>query len=215
MKLTKWEHACMILEIAGERLVIDPGSLTSPVEGVSAVHAIVITHEHADHWTPQQLTRIIDRNPQVRILGTEATAAAVLAAGIATPVEVVHAGDELVIGPFGLRFVGGAHAIIHSSIPQIHNVGVLVNDQFYYPGDSFALPGVPVQVLAAPARAPWMKMSETMDFILAVRPQLVIQAHEMVNSQYGNDLMTARMQWCAEQVGGSHQWLQPGDSIDI
>ncbi|HLP23368.1 MAG TPA: MBL fold metallo-hydrolase [Microbacteriaceae bacterium] len=215
MRLTKWEHACMVLEIANERLVIDPGSLTSPVDGMENVKTVVITHEHADHWTPQQLARIIDTNPDVRILGTEATAAAALHADIATPVEVVHAGDRVVIGPFGLEFVGGEHAIIHSSIPRIHNVGVLVNEQFYYPGDSFALPGKQIDVLAAPASAPWMKMSETMDFILEVKPRLVVQAHEMVNSQYGNDLMTARMQWSAEQVGGEHRWLQPGDSIDI
>lgn len=205
----------MVLELGGERLVIDPGSLTSPVEGLANVRAVVITHEHADHWTPEQLSRIVKSNPNVRILGTEATASAALHADVATPIEIVHAGDEVEVGPFSLRFVGGEHAEIHSSIPRIHNVGVLVNGRFYYPGDSFAEPDVPVAVLAAPASAPWMKMSETMDFILRVRPELVVQAHEGVNSQYGNDLMTARMQWCAEQVGGRHVWLQPGETIGL
>jgi hypothetical protein len=39
-----------------------------------------------------------------------------------------------------MTFHGGRHSVIHSSIPVIDNVGVLVNDAFYYPGDSYAVP---------------------------------------------------------------------------
>ncbi|MFM6974303.1 MAG: MBL fold metallo-hydrolase [Agromyces sp.] len=215
MKLTKWEHACMVCEVETERLVIDPGAFTSPLEGLTNVRGIVITHEHWDHWTPEQLGRIVALNPNVRVFGTAATADAAREKGVEVPIDVVHAGDSIELGPFRLRFFGGRHAIIHSSIPQIDNVGVMVNDTLYYPGDSFALPGVEVPVLAAPASAPWMKSAETMDFILEVKPRIVIQAHEMVNSQLGNDMMTARMTWCAEQVSGSHRWLAPGESIDL
>ncbi|WP_343861781.1 MBL fold metallo-hydrolase, partial [Frigoribacterium faeni] len=56
MRLTKLEHACLIIEKDGRRLVVDPGSFTSPLMDLQDVDAIVITHEHADHWTPDQLT---------------------------------------------------------------------------------------------------------------------------------------------------------------
>ncbi|MGO7984029.1 hypothetical protein ACC691_40010, partial [Rhizobium johnstonii] len=75
-------------------------------------------------------------------------------------IETVSAGDEVTVGAFTLRFFGGRHAVIHSSIPIVDNVGVLVNDTLYYAGDSFTIPdGVDVQVLAAPAGAPWMKLA--------------------------------------------------------
>ncbi|MFP3381565.1 hypothetical protein SB767_35190, partial [Bacillus sp. SIMBA_069] len=76
-------------------------------------------------------------------------------------ITVVHPGDSVEAGPFSLRFFGGRHAVIHESIPVVDNVGVLVNDTLYYAGDSFSIPeGVEVDVLAAPAGAPWMKIAE-------------------------------------------------------
>ena len=96
MKLTKYEHACLILEKAGSTLVIDPGSFTMPLADLDNVVGIVITHEHADHWTPEQLARLLDRNPEARILGP----AGVAAAATEATVEVVAAGDEVEVGPF-------------------------------------------------------------------------------------------------------------------
>ena len=69
MKLTKFEHSCLVLDKNGSTLIIDPGSFTMPLTDIMGVVAVVITHEHADHWTPEQLTRILDRNPGARILG--------------------------------------------------------------------------------------------------------------------------------------------------
>jgi probable F420-dependent oxidoreductase len=74
------------------------------------------------------------------------------------------------VGDFTLRFFGGTHAVIHSSIPTIENVGVLVNEELYYPGDSYAVPeGIEVDTLAAPLGAPWLKIGEAMDYVLAVK----------------------------------------------
>lgn len=203
----------MVFERDDARLVLDPGSFTSPLEDLHSVVAIVLTHEHADHWTPEHLNRILALNPEARIFGTPATVAA--AASAELTVTPVAAGDEVTVGPFQLKFVGGQHAIIHSSIPQIDNVGVIIKGVFYYPGDSFFVPEGHIDVLAAPASAPWMKTSETMDFILAIAPKRCVQSHEMVNSQIGNDMANARMTWATEQGGGSFSWLAPGESFQL
>lgn len=205
----------MVFEMDGARLVLDPGSFTSPVDGLTDVVAVVITHEHADHWTPEQLARIIALNPDVRLFGTAATVEQAREQGVSTPIEPVAPGDVVTVGPFTLRFVGGRHAIIHSSIPQIDNVGVFINDTLYYPGDSFFVPDFTVPVLAAPASAPWMKTAETMDFILEIAPKRCLQSHEMVNSQIGNGMAKARMTWATEQGGGTFTWLEPGDSLEL
>lgn len=205
----------MVFEMDGARLVLDPGSFTSPVDGLTDVVAVVITHEHADHWTPEQLARIIALNPEGRLFGTEATVEQAREQGVTRPIEPVVPGDVVTVGPFTLRFVGGRHAIIHSSIPQIDNVGVFINDTLYYPGDSFFVPDFTVPVLAAPASAPWMKTAETMDFILEIAPKRCVQSHEMVNSQIGNGMAKARMTWATEQGGGTFTWLEPGDSLEL
>lgn len=212
MRLTKFEHAGLLLEQDGRKLYIDPGSFTSPLTDTANTVAIVITHEHADHWTPEQLGRVLDLSTDAVIYGPEGVAAA---AGD-FDVQVVHPGDSVEAGPFSLRFFGGRHAVIHESIPVVDNVGVLVNDTLYYAGDSFFIPeDVEVDVLAAPAGAPWMKVAETMDYVLAVKPKRAFPVHEMVLSRAGKDLSNSRLQWATEQNGGTFYPLEPGDSLDL
>ena len=216
MKLTKLEHAALILELSGKKLYIDPGSFTTALTGTAGAVAVVITHEHADHWTPEQLGRIVEMNSDLRIFAPAGVARAIAAFNAALEVTTVQAGDEIEVAPFRLRFFGATHAIIHESIPVIDNVGVLVNDEFYYAGDAFTFPeGVTVGTLAVPAAAPWMKISEAMDYVLAVQPKRSFTTHEMLLSRAGKDLSNARIQGVTEQGGGEFFALEPGDSLDL
>lgn len=211
MRVTKFEHATVTLVEAGKTLVIDPGSYTAPLGTLENVVAIVITHEHPDHWTPDHLDRILQTFPGIPIFGPEGVAKA--AAGY--DISVVHAGDTETVEPFHLEFFGGRHAVIHESIPVIDNVGVLVNGDFYYPGDSFAVPeGRSVALLAAPVGAPWLKIGEAMDFMLAVAPRRAFGTHDMTLSVVGRDSGRARLRWAVEQHGGELLLLDPGDSTD-
>ena len=212
MQVKKYEHSELVIELAGEHLIIDPGSFSMPLGDIGDVVAVVITHEHPDHWTPEQLNRIIAMNPGVPIFGPAGVAAA--AGDIA--VTVVAAGDTVEAGPFTLRFFGENHAVIHSSIPVIDNVGVLVNDEVFYPGDAFTIPdGIEVQTLAVPAGAPWLKIGEVMDYVLAVKPRRSFPTHEMTLSKAGKTMTGERIKWATEQGGGEYFALEPGDSLDI
>ncbi|GAA2990713.1 L-ascorbate metabolism protein UlaG (beta-lactamase superfamily) [Microbacterium terrae] len=211
MRVTKFEHAALTLVEADRTLVIDPGNFTSPL-GLERVVAVVITHEHPDHWTPAHLTRILSAFPDTPIFAPEGVARA--ASDFA--ITVVHPGDRVEADPFTLEFFGGRHAVIHESIPVIDNVGVLVNDEFYYPGDSYAVPaGKPVQLLAAPVGAPWLKIGEAMDFVLAVAPRRAFGTHDMTLSVIGRDMGRSRLTWAVEQGGGEFVVLDPGDGTDL
>jgi L-ascorbate metabolism protein UlaG (beta-lactamase superfamily) len=212
MKLTKREHACQVIEKTDGTLIIDPGSFTLPLDDITGVVAIVITHEHADHWSTEHLERIRQKNPDARILGP----AGVAAAATDHPIEVVAPGDTVEVGPFTLRFFGGKHALIHQSIPIVDNVGVLVDDQLYYAGDSYAIPeGVTVEVLAAPLGAPWLKVGEAMDYVVAIGARRVYPVHDMTLSTIGKNMSHTRLEWAAAQGGGEYSPLEPGDSLDL
>lgn len=212
MRLTKLEHAALVVEDSGDKLYIDPGKFTTPITESAGAVAVVITHEHDDHWAPEQLDRIIDMNPEVRLFGP----AGVAAAAADHPVEVVAPGDGIEVGPFRLRFFGGKHALIHRSIPVIDNLGVLVDEALYYGGDSFAVPeGVAVDVLAVPAGAPWLKLSDAMDYVEAVAPRRAFPTHEMLLSRAGKALANTRLAWATEQHGGEFLPLEPGDTLDF
>jgi L-ascorbate metabolism protein UlaG (beta-lactamase superfamily) len=212
MRVTKFEHATLTLVKAGKTIVIDPGSFTAPLGDISEVVAVVITHEHPDHWTADHLDRLLDKFPATPILGP----AGVARAAEGYDVTVVHPGDTVEIDPFRLEFFGGRHAVIHESIPVVDNVGVMVDDSFYYPGDSYAVPeGRSVQLLAAPVGAPWLKIGEAMDFVLGVAPRRAFGIHDMTLSVVGKDMARARLRWAVEQGSGEFVVLDPGDSTDL
>lgn len=211
MRITKYEHATLLLTVGDDALVIDPGSFLAHPE-LPGITAIVITHEHADHWTSEQVRRILDKNPDARVLGPQGVATAV---GDDFAVEVVAPGDTVEVGEFKLEFFGGRHAEIHSSLPIIDNVGVMVNDELYYAGDSYAAPGVPVGTLAAPVGAPWLKIGEAIDYVLEVAPKRAFYVHDMTLSVAGKQMGAARLAWATEQGGGTFTELQPGETLDV
>ncbi|MFJ4045056.1 MBL fold metallo-hydrolase [Microbacterium sp. NPDC089987] len=212
MRITKYEHAALRIDEGGETLLIDPGSFTMPLDDLGAVVAVVITHEHPDHWTAAHLDRILRAAPGIPIFST----AGVAAAASDYDITVVAPGDAVTVGAFSLRFFGGEHAVIHESMPEIENLGVLVNDELYYPGDSYAVPnGVDVSTLAAPLGAPWLKIGEAMDFVLAVAPRRCFGTHDMTLSTIGRTMHRQRLQWATEQGGGKFFELDPAESLDV
>jgi len=211
MRLTKYEHAALLLENSGRKLFVDPGSFTTPLTETANTAAVVITHEHPDHWTPEQLNRIVGMNPGVPIFAP----AGVAAAAEEFEISVVNAGDAVEVDGFTLRFFGGTHAVIHSSIPVIDNVGVMVDDILYYPGDAFTVPSAPVAVLAVPSGAPWLKIGDVMDYVEAVAPKRSFPVHEMVLSTIGKDMHNGRIKTATALGGGEFFVLAPGESIDL
>lgn len=201
----------MVIEKGGSLMVIDPGGYTMPLTDLDGVVAIVITHEHADHWTADQLERLLDRNKDARIFGP----AGVVAAVTGFTVEKVKDGDEVEVDPFSLRFFGEKHAVIHESIPVVDNVGVLVDDTFYYGGDSYTVPGVDVGTLAVPIGAPWLKIGDAMDYVLAVKPRHSVPVHEAVLSQIGKAMAHGRIEGMTVQGGGEFHLLEPGESLEL
>lgn len=211
MRLTRHEHACTVIEHEGERLVIDPGDHTTTLTDLAGVVAVVITHEHADHWSDPQLRALRETNPGMRILGPDGVAIA----ATNHPVERVQHGDVAEIGGFRLEFFGHTHAFIHETIPVIDNVGVLVNGRFYYGGDAYTVPGVPVAVLAAPVGAPWLKIGEAIDYVLAIAPERAIGVHDGPLSDWGLQMHRGRLAWATEQGGGEFIPLDAGGTIEL
>jgi L-ascorbate metabolism protein UlaG (beta-lactamase superfamily) len=184
MKLTKYEHACFTVEKDEQILVVDPGVFSTDFMPPENVVGIVITHEHADHYDHEMIAEIIDKNPDALIIGHKAITTKIEA----FPIKSVSAGETMTVGPFELQFFGGQHALIHESIPRVANLGILIDELLYYPGDSFTLPEMPVDVLAIPASAPWLKIGEAIDFLTAIHPRLAFPTHDAILSSNGKQI---------------------------
>ncbi|PYY65452.1 MBL fold metallo-hydrolase [Curtobacterium sp. MCPF17_003] len=211
MEVTKLEHACQVIAESDARLVLDPGNFTRPVDATGVV-AVVVTHEHPDHVTPEQVRRILDANPGAVVIGPEGVRAAL--AEVDITVDVVTDGDHRTVGPFALTFHGTRHQLIHASVPIVDNTGVLVNGRLFHPGDSYTDPGVPVEVLAAPVGAPWLKVAEMMDYVAAIAPSRAYPIHEATLSEVGFGMHTGRLREAVEPAG-SLVVLRPGESLTL
>lgn len=203
MKLTKYEHACFTVEKDGKLLVVDPGVFTHDLGSPTGVVAIVITHEHPDHFDIEKLRRIITQNPDAVIVAH----ASITAQVAELPTRSVTTGERISVGPFGLEFFGGQHAVIHTSFPTIANLGVMIDDKLYYPGDSFALPDKPVGTLLLPVSAPWLKVSEVLDFVSTIQAHRIIPTHDAILSDTGKALLDRIVSTHGATTGSMYQRL--------
>ena len=210
MKLTKYEHACFSLEKDEQILVIDPGAFTKDFTVTDNISGIIITHAHPDHFDPDTLASILDKNPDSLLISTEEVVQKM--PGHAS--KVAHPGEAIKVGPFELAFFGEKHAIIHDTLPIIDNFGVLINESVYFPGDSFTLPDRPVDTLALPVGAPWLKISEAMDFFTAVKPRFAFPTHDAIFSDIGKNLVDGRMKSVAEGLDTEFRRID-GQTIDV
>lgn len=202
MNMTKFEHACFVATKNGQSVVVDPGVLSPDFKAPENVVAIVVTHLHPDHWDAEHLRTMSG----VPIYAPEDTTKAMHESGI--DATTVKPGDTISAGDFRLTFTGGKHVPIHPDAPVCQNVGVLIDDgEIYYPGDSFAEPGMPVNILAIPIAAPWMKTSEAMDFLTAVKPKRAFPTHDAVLSEDGRQFTDSWIARAAEAAGTSYERL--------
>ena len=98
---------------------------------------------------------------------------------------LVQHGGTAQVGSILLEGFGTDHATIHSSFPLMSNTGFFVQGRLWYPGDAFFNPGKKPEILALPVSAPWMKLSEAIDYALTLKPDHVFPVHDFILSDAG------------------------------
>lgn len=177
--VTKLVHACLLVEVDGARILIDPGVFTwnderfdlSMVEGLDR---ILITHEHADHVNFDLVAALLERSNDAQI-ETTASLQALLAEHnvssttsetpqFAAPHERVPAG------------------------PGPENTGFHVEGVLSHPGDSHSFVET-MPILAMPFAAPWGSLVGGVDRTRLVQPKYVIPIHDWILNEGGRDFM--------------------------
>ncbi len=211
MKITKFEHAFLQIELSAQQLLIDPGIYSPTLPKLENVVGVVLTHLHDDHSYLPHVAAIKQQFPNVRIFGPADVA---IKLG-EIDCEVVMHGSRIEVGEFSLDFFGDLHQEIHRSIPLVQNVGVLVNSKLYYPGDSYTQCEYSFELLACPSAAPWMKISDLIDYLEAVKPQRAFATHNAILSEHGHVLQNNRIREIVTKHGGEFSYLQVGESLAI
>lgn len=245
MKIRHLVHSCLLVEMAGRRLLVDPGSFsTEAVRALGAdvlagIDAVLITHQHPDHVAPELLGEVLAAAPEAVVIAEPETAGMLLGAGgdssadddgpAVSPDRLL----ELAAGsshefpaaeghaPLRVTAVGGRHAIIHPDIPRVGNTGLVISagdgPRLGITGDSLE----PVQefhgidALAFAVVAPWSKMAETIEFLRAVRPRLALPVHDGVASEQGRAIYMRQSTQLAPEGTEVRDWPQPDRVVEV
>ena len=124
-------------------------------------------------------------------------------------------GFEELKGLTALLVAGRHHAVIHPDIPVVPNVGYLVGGRLFHPGDAFTVPGRPIEVLAVPAGAPWLKVSEPIDYLRQVRPRVAVPVHEQVLSAAGKSIHYRQLEQLGAGDGTTLRVLDDGAPLEL
>ncbi|MFJ9151971.1 MBL fold metallo-hydrolase [Streptomyces sp. NPDC102270] len=211
MKLTKMSHACVRLEKDGQTLVLDPGAFSEEDAALGA-DAILVTHEHLDHFSEERLRVALDANPAAEIWTLKSVAEKI---GTAFPgrVHTVGHGDTFTAAGFDVQVHGELHAVIHPDIPRITNVGYLIDGgAVFHPGDALTVPDHAVETLMLPVMAPWSKISEVIDYVREVRPQRAYDIHDALLTDLARPVYDSQI---GALGGAEHLRLKPGESTAL
>lgn len=176
MRITKFGHSCLLVEENKARILIDPGSYSTLQNDAKNVDAILITHEHSDHFSLDSLKKVLANNPKARIFTNPSVGKKLVEANIFF--DILGNGQGITVNDVLIEGMGEKHAFIYHTLPICENVGYLIANRFLCPGDTFELPNRPIEILACPIAAPWAKLAETLDYGKAIKPKIIFPVHD-------------------------------------
>lgn len=214
LRLTKQGHSSVRLERDGRALVIDPGGFSED-DAAQGATALLVTHEHPDHFDEGRLRAALEADRSVE-LWTLRSVATQLAPAFPGRVHTVGHGDTFEAAGFRVAVHGELHAVIHPDIPRVTNVGYLIDESVFHPGDALTVPDAPVETLLLPLQAPWSKFSEIVDYVRELAPRRAYDIHDGLLADNAFPIYERMLGPTGPGLGGAdHARLLPGESTTL
>lgn len=176
MKVTKFGHACLLIEEGDTRILTDPGNYSTTQNSVRSVDAILVTHEHPDHLDVPSLKAVLAQSPDAVVFTNRGAGKVLAGEGIAY--ELLEHGQRRILKGVPIEGHGERHAAIYPTIAPVVNTGYFIAERFFYPGDALYQPERAVEILALPVAGPWLKLAEAIDYAQAVKPKTCFPVHD-------------------------------------
>lgn len=215
MHIKKLSHCCLVIDVPTKdgkqaRIVMDPGSYSiEQHDKIAHADVILITHEHQDHFHLESLKAMVKRSKDAVVIANDSVGEILEKEGV--PHRVMKHGNAVDVKGVHIEAYGKDHAVIHKSLPTFSNVGFFIEGRFFFPGDAFTDPERPIDVLALPVAGPWLKISESIDYALALKPRMAFPVHDL-----GLPSMLSRVSDAVFKGSGiEYVKLENGGEIDI
>ena len=112
--------------------------------------------------------------------------------------------------------VGEKHAVIHPEMQHFDNSGYVLEvegQRVYHPGDSLTVPPQSVDLLLLPVSAPWLKVSECIDFGRDVGAPRSLAIHDKIYSELGHKVIDGHLQRMLGERGQEYVRLPEGADL--
>ncbi|MEO7752653.1 MAG: MBL fold metallo-hydrolase [Terracoccus sp.] len=196
MRVTHLGHSCLLVEIADRRVLIDPGTFSRGFAGLRGLDALLVTHNHPDHFDPEAAAALLRANPSAAVHTDPLTADKLRAEGL-TAVPTVQ-GEDFTIGDVTVSPVGELHAFNHEAMPTIPNVGLVLRADgeptLFHPGDAYDAEPGEVDVLAHPLNAPWAASRDSIAFVGRIAPKILVPIHDALLSEAGRRMYAGHLE---------------------
>lgn len=173
MKITKFVHACLLVEMpapVNRTALFDPGSMSEEALDVGKLEYlddIFITHIHGDHVSLPLMRKLVAKFPEVRITAPPEVVAMLQQEGITASAQA----------PAGASFFDSPHEDVRPLFPVPQEIGIHYLDRLSVPGDSHGFRET-MPILALPVDAPWGSMIRAIKLALELKPQHVVPVHD-------------------------------------
>jgi L-ascorbate metabolism protein UlaG (beta-lactamase superfamily) len=207
VRITKFSHSCVRIDGDDGVVVIDPGSFSERA-ALDGADAVLLTHEHIDHLDVDALGAARTANPDLAVYAHPD-----VLAKSGGPGTAVQPGETFTAAGLEVRAYGGRHAVIHPDIPRVANLAYRITaggTSLYHPGDSFEVPDADVDLLFVPVAAPWLKLSEAIDFVRTVKPGRAFALHDALLTEAGAKITDTHL---SNLSGADYARLAAGTSI--
>ena len=176
MKIKKIGHCCLLINTNNLTILTDPGAFSDAQNSIRGIDIVLITHEHADHFHIDSLKEVIKNNPEVLVITNSSVSKKLEEQNISH--EVIEGTARSIVKNISIEALDGKHEEIFEEIGQVQNTGYLIDNQLFYPGDSFSLPNKEVSILALPVAGPWCKIPDAIRYALLVKPKKAFPVHD-------------------------------------
>lgn len=211
MKITKLGHCCLLIETKGKRILTDPGTFSTSQDSLTGIDFVIITHEHADHFHIDSVKKVLKNNPKAKIITNSAVADLLKKESIAFAI-VAHK-DTYDLDGVSCMGWGTKHAPIYKTVKPVENTGYIIDDRLFYPGDAFTLLEREIDILALPVAGPWMKISEAIEYVLAMKPKKCFPVHDgilkrptMMHGMFGSLFSASGIEFVSMDEGSTHDF---------
>lgn len=170
MKITKYVHSCLLVETPERVAIFDPGVMSAasvPVDELSRLDDIFITHIHPDHCDVDLVKRLVAKFPQARITSNPEVVTELTKQGLQASTEP----------PEGVTLFESPHESVRPLFEPPAEVGFHYLDQLSHPGDSHSFKETKA-ILALPMTAPWGYPIRALNLALELKPQHVLPIHD-------------------------------------